>query len=367
MLDGKRVVVVTPAGRRRYMAILVRHVLRLCPVVDEYRVWVNTSVPEDIEYLESLPAQCPPGFLTIERLPPGASVRGNESICHFFRNCADENTVYVRFDDDIVFIDDLDAFTAFVRFRISNPEPFLVYANILNNAVISFIHQRVGTLGLGDYEVAYHCMESLGWTSPECAAALHAEVLPALETTKGLERFRLPGFEPVFADYERVSINCISWLGSDFASFGGEVGCDEELWLSCTKPAESGRPNAMFGGFVVVHFAFHTQRAHLESRGSRVLHRYAALAGIPESDIIFVETNPEPEPDPEPQIFGPRRRGMRHCIIEPSPASSACPDRMLELIARYKASQDKASQDKASQDKAAQDGARYTAANKGAT
>ena len=335
MLDGKRVVVVTPAGRRRYMAILVRHVLRLCPVVDEYRVWVNTSVPEDIEYLESLPAQCPPGFLTLERLPPGAGgVQGNASICHFFRNCTDENTVYVRFDDDIVCIDDLDAFTAFVRFRISNPEPFLVYANILNNAVISFIHQRVGTLGLGDYEVAYHCTESLGWSSPECAAALHAEVLPALETTavNGLESFRLPGFEPVFADYERVSINCISWLGSDFASFGGEVGCDEELWLSCTKPAESGRPNAMFGGFVVVHFAFHTQRAHLESPGSRVLHRYAALAGIPESDVsVPLEATPEPEPEP---FFGPRRRRGMACMLFPPPPP-ACPGRMLELVARY--------------------------------
>jgi len=339
MLDGKRVVVVTPAGRRRYMAILVRHVLRLCPVVDEYRVWVNTSVPEDIEYLESLPAQCPPGFLTIERLPPGASVRGNESICHFFRNCADENTVYVRFDDDIVFIDDLDAFTAFVRYRISHPEPFLVYANILNNAVISFIHQRAGTLSLRDYKLAYHCMESLGWTSAECAEALHAEVLPALETAavNGLERFRLPGFEPVFADYERVSINCISWLGSDFASFGGEVGKDEELWLSCTKPAESGRPNVMYGGFAVVHFAFQTQRAHLESPGSRVLHRYAALAGIPESDVVSVVFIPVAEASPEPLFFGSRRRGMRHGVHTEPPASHVCPDSILELIARYRA------------------------------
>lgn len=338
MLDGKRVVVVTPAGRRRYMAILVRHVLRLAPVVDEYRVWVNTSDPEDISYLESLPAQCPPGFVTVERLPAGASVQGMSSIHHFFRNCTDENTVYVRFDDDIVFIDDLEAFTAFVRYRISHPEPFLVYANILNNAVVSFIHQRVGTLDLGDYDIRYHCMDSLGWSSPECAAALHAEVLPALEATPpgGLERFRLPGFEPVFEGYERVSINCISWLGSDFASFGGEVGCDEELWLSCTRPAETERPNVMYGGFVVVHFAFHTQRAHLEAPDSRVLHRYAALVGIPESDVsVPLEAKPEPEPEP---FFGPRRRGgMCHCMSIEPPAP-AIPGRMLELVARYKTS-----------------------------
>ena len=172
-------------------------------------------------------------------------------------------------------------------------------------------------------------------------------MLPALETAAatatGLERFRLPGFEPVFEDYERVSINCISWLGSDFASFGGEVGKDEELWLSCVKPAETARPNVMYGGFAVVHFAFQTQRARLESPpGSRVLHRYAALAGIPESDVVsVVSVPPVAEASPEPLFFGPRRRGMCHgMLIEPPPVSHVCPDRMLELIAHYKASQD---------------------------
>lgn len=340
MLDGKRIVVVTPAGRRRYMAILMRHVLRLRPVVDEYRVWVNTARPRDVAYLESLPTQYP-GFVTIERLPHGVDVLGNLSIHHFFRNCVDPDTVYVRFDDDIVCIDSADAFEDFVRYRIAHPEPLLVYANILNNAIVSYIHQKAGTLSLKDYELAYHCTESPGWKIPECAHALHEEVLQVLEPKNTLQSFRLPGFNPTFEGYERVSINCISWLGADFASFHGEVGPDEELWLSCTKPAESGRPNAMYGGFVVVHFAFHTQRLHLElSPDSDVLQRYAALVGIsevgdPEDDEVQVA--------PPPQIVH-RRRMMG---IDPAPSVAptvppwelpgyALPDNMLELLNVYK-------------------------------
>lgn len=367
MLDGKRVVVVTPAGRRRYMAILVRHVLRLRPAVDEYRVWVNTDVPEDVAYLESLES-AHPGFVTVERLPEGASVRGNESICHFFRNCVDPDTVYVRFDDDIVYVDSRDAFEGFVRHRLSTPGPLLVYANILNNAVISYVHQRAGTLALGGFELAYHCTESPGWADPECAAALHEEVLPALESAAGsLERFRLPGFNPSFGDYERVSINCISWLGSDFAAFGGEVGTDEELWLSCTKPAAAGRPNALYGGFVVVHFAFHTQRAHLElsERQPGALHRYAALAGVPADEVVLPDailSRPPSPPPPPPPILG--RRRILHGIVpaalpRPPAPGTAPPHRMLAQLDAWKASYTATAAETAAQTPAA--------ANSGAT
>ena len=49
MLDTTRIVVVTPAGRRRYLEILFRYILKLRPIMDEYRLWVNTENNEDIE------------------------------------------------------------------------------------------------------------------------------------------------------------------------------------------------------------------------------------------------------------------------------------------------------------------------------
>ena len=277
-IGGTRVVVVTPAGRRRYLAVLLPYVRRLRArgLVDEYRLWANTANPSDIEYMEAV-AAADEDFVRLERLPEGAAWAGNESIHHFFRNCTDAETVYVRLDDDVVMLDDASAFEAFVRFRIDNPEPFLVYANILNNAVIAHIHKQAGTLALPDFDLEYHCTESPAWKDPACAEALHAEVLHAADAAGGLAPFRLP-FDPVFANYERVSINVIAWRGEEFAAFGGEVGTDEELWLSTVKNRELRRPNRMFGGFVCVHFAFYTQRGRLETRD--FLRRYATLAGL---------------------------------------------------------------------------------------
>ena len=81
---------------------------------------------------------------------------------------------------------------------------------------------------------------------------------------------------------EPVSINCIGWKGSEFAEFGGVVPRDEEVFLSHTKPAELGRRNSIYGGFVVVHFAFRPQRA--DARVESLLPEYAAICdrlGLP--------------------------------------------------------------------------------------
>ena len=290
MIDQKRVVVVTPAGRRRYLSILFPYVMSLHRqgLVDEYRLWVNTTNEKDVDFIENLATNA---FVTTEHLPNGVQCDSIRSIHHFFKRCTDPDTVYVRFDDDIVMLDTPSAFEAFVRFRIDNPEPFLVYANILNNAIMAHIHKRTGTLALADFDLEYDCMESPAWKNPACAEALHSEVLAAASANGLLSQFRLPT-NPVFGDYERVSINCISWLGNDFASFGGEVGEDEEAWLSTVRPREIERPNCMFGGYACVHFAFHTQREHLENTCDGVhLSAYAELAGVHDWSSL---RNPDP-------------------------------------------------------------------------
>ena len=277
-VDGKRVVVVTPAGRRRYLSILFSYVASLhkLGLVDEYRLWVNTTNTSDIDFIRDLATN---DFVTAEYLPAGQECNGTLSIHHFFKRCTDPDTVYVRFDDDIVMLDAPGAFENFVRYRIQNTHPFLVYANILNNAIVTHVHKQTGTLALPGFDLRYDCMDSPAWKDPACAEALHAEIIDAVtDDDASLARFRLP-FNPVFSDYERVSINCISWLGDEFAAFSGNVGQDEEAWLSTVRNREIQRPNCMFGGFACVHFAFYTQRTHLENTCDGVhLRAYAKLA-----------------------------------------------------------------------------------------
>lgn len=266
MLGNTRVVAVIPAGRKRYMHILFAYMLRLRPLVDELQIWENTVIEEDVAYFQEIQSEHP-DFVTIKRLPDGVKPSGNLTIYNFFAHCTESNTVYVRFDDDIVWVDDIDRFAEFVRYRIEHPEPFLVYANILNNAVITNWHQSRDALTRSIGTVEYECMDPVGWGSGPFAERLHRQILehgPGSFRTSDVHRVR---------PYARVSINCIAWRGEDMA--GVDVDKDEEQFLSVEYPRKTGRPNVIFGSFVVVHHAFYTQRGHLDT--TNVLAEYVSL------------------------------------------------------------------------------------------
>ena len=264
MIDSYKVVVVTPAGRKRYLELLIPQIVALQPYVDEYRLWANTTDKEDLKYMEEVAAQYP-GFLVVE--PLAVKHNGSMSIYSFFKKCVEADTVYVRFDDDVILIDSPSAFADLVRFRIANPKYFLVYGNIMNNAISSHIHQRMGNLNIEAGVAAYKCNDEMGWNNPRFAANVHLQVLDG-----PLSRFHHTRNWDLF-EYERVSINCISWLGSNFATFNGEVGFDEEQWLSVDKPKASQQMNCIFGGFVCVHYAFYTQRDYMDKTDILKLYR----------------------------------------------------------------------------------------------
>jgi hypothetical protein len=271
-----KVIVVTPAGRQAYLEMLIPQVLGLRPLVDEYHLWVNTNVPEDIAYMESVAKQYPK-FIKLFRLPKEVNTPSNGTIYHFWRNCIDPDALYVRFDDDIILLDTPEAFAKFVDFRLRNPQYFLVYGNILNNCLITNIHQRSGRVPVFMNRPAeYACTGDNGWKDPVVAEHYHRHILD-----KGIEHHRMGHIWRLF-DFERVSINCISWLGSTFLEFNGEIGSDEEQWVASDKPKQSNRPNCIFGDFVCVHYAFHTQREHLNT--TDILQKYKDLLAEKSND-----------------------------------------------------------------------------------
>ena len=53
MFEGKRIVVVTPAGRERYLRLLAAHVLS-SPLVDDWHLWLNTRDDGDLAFMAAL-------------------------------------------------------------------------------------------------------------------------------------------------------------------------------------------------------------------------------------------------------------------------------------------------------------------------
>lgn len=262
---GYRVVVVTPAGRKRYLELLFPQILNY-QIVDEYQLWKNTTDEQDLEYMDSLQTQYP-DFVKTKTC--GVPINGNSSIHYFFKECTEDNTVYIRFDDDIVVLDDIDAFKSFLDFRINNKNYFLVYATILNNAVVSHILQRHGKIAQIP-RVGYNVMDQFGWQNPEFACSLHDQIL----SKPDLSSFRI-GSEWLLYDYEHVSINCISWLGTEFRNqCNGVVAANEEPWLACEMPRKLGMINCIYGNYCVVHYAFFTQRDLVDREGYTEKYRF---------------------------------------------------------------------------------------------
>jgi hypothetical protein len=273
-----KVIAVTPAGRRRYMEVLAAHLLAQRDVIDEWHLWANTTSPADIEWMKALEASHPD---FIKLVWPEGQVNQLElikTIHQFFRGCVEEKTIYIRFDDDVVYIHD-DAVRELCRYRLANPQHFIVFANTINNAMCSHIHARIGALSTPPLP-GYGCLDPVGWGSGEFAVQAHKSFLEALGRGD-VEKFVFSQWINWAAD--RVSINCFAWLGEDFAEFNGVVGEDEEEWLTVTYPRSRGLSTAICGTALVAHLAFFPQRPAVDSTG--ILGRYGARAPKSENPV----------------------------------------------------------------------------------
>ncbi len=101
MIDNYKVVVNTAAGRRRYMQYLIPQVVA-CDVVDRYDIWVNTNDMTDIAFFQRCAEHFPKINLVYQ---PDGVVTGIRSINAFYKNCVDQDTIYLKLDDDIVWLE----------------------------------------------------------------------------------------------------------------------------------------------------------------------------------------------------------------------------------------------------------------------
>ncbi len=270
-----RIISVCPAGRRRYVEILAKYLLQNRDVIDRHHWWVNTTNADDIACMEELTAQHPDFFyLCHPTYDSGMSVGAN--IWRFFKDHTDSDTVYVRLDDDVVWVD-RDAIRNLVEFRLANPDPFLVFGNIVNNAVCSHYHQRAGHIPLSWGEVRDDAYDPIGWVRGSFAQRIHRRFLRDVQIGQ-TDRWKNTPL-PIIGT-RTVSINFIAWRGEDMRAVP-EIHInpmEEEPFLTTALPTRLGRPNAACPDALVAHYAFYVQRDYLERAAGDILPRYRQIA-----------------------------------------------------------------------------------------
>lgn len=265
-----RVEVVTPAGRRRYLEILYKYLKNQKADFEKWQLWQNTQDVDDIKYMDELAANN--DWITV--IKPTWPYNGNLSIYKFFENTKRDDTIYIRLDDDIVYLSP-NFIKELVTKRQEMPYFLFMYPNIINNAIISNLHYSNGLIPFNQ-KPGYECMDPIGWKNPQFCETLHRSFLKDL-TGNRLEKWTHSFNVKVCNNYERVSINCLCWFGSDMKNYIRQVGTDEEQFLSVDICRRLKRFNVIVGSPICAHFAFFTQRDYIEG-STNILEQYNTLS-----------------------------------------------------------------------------------------
>ena len=150
MYQNYKIIVNTAAGRRRYMQYLIPYIVS-SEVVDRYDIWINTHNGADIEFFKRIADAFPKVNLVWQ---PDGVVNGNKSINAFYKACIEPDTIYFKLDDDIVWMEP-GLIEKMVRFRVDNPQYFLVSPLVINNALSTYLLEVDGKIGLDDYYNSY--------------------------------------------------------------------------------------------------------------------------------------------------------------------------------------------------------------------
>jgi len=255
MYKNYRICVWVPFGRKRSCDLLFKYFIKYSDIIDEVMLCENTIIKEDLDFMHQT-ANAMPNLFKIYKVPPEHQYIVSpcqHNTGKFFEYMTDSNTIYVRFDDDIIYIDD-DYFKNILDFRIEHPEYFIVFGNIVNNAYCAYQQQENGTFPRDVFNIpSGYCMEMSTWGNPVFAMYIHRLLLDRIKNN-AVDQFYFPNKELVA---ERFSVSNFCFFGRDFAKFNGKIPMlDEEIFITEVYPAQHQVKNIVCGNAVVSHFTF---------------------------------------------------------------------------------------------------------------
>lgn len=281
MYDGFKVVAVIPAGRQRTMSLLMKYLdlEHRKGILDGCQIWVNTLEESDLRWLHNLPK----AYDWVECIEPIGDWEEpkQRNTGKFYAHTVEHDTIYVRFDDDIIYFEE-DALKNLLEFRRKNPQYFVIFAQIWNNAIISYLQQQAGHIDESAGVVLEpYCMDPVGWDSPAFGVHVHEVLLGHIENGTVRDLF----VEPYPLDNaHRFSVSCFAFYGKHMDRLinprhnpvPGMPQGDEEVWLTEIIPRHFGWRNVIAGNAVVSHFTFFTQREAILK--TDILERYVDVS-----------------------------------------------------------------------------------------
>jgi len=259
-----KIVVCIPAGRKKYLEVFKKTLYRHLEsgLLDGIQLWYNTIDAGDTAYLLSMEAENPKVKIyrigdAIDSTEDGVSglyETFNPLKTHkFFANAQDDDTIYIRFDDDIIWMAD-DAIEKICQARIDNPDAFIIYPNIINSTTCTAWHQEKGVLSeeagvVRKYDKTdpnYSYLHEFNYTDNRLINHIHNTFRKNYEAGT-LSDYHLSSRS--LTNYERFSICSVCWWGKQKI----RLGYIEETQISWEIPEALEKPNFFVGDALMVH------------------------------------------------------------------------------------------------------------------
>ena len=262
MYQGYKVKVLIFAGRKETMEILMPQIKS--DYIDEIIIGVNTNNQSDLNYIYSLKDNFEK--IVYEEVPKGIKRCSQESFRYFYTKMEDEDTIYFKLDDDLIYIEP-SYFEKTLEFRVNNPEYICVYPMIINNPLCNYLLSKKGVpVKYNNCDIP-HLMYNT-WKDPTVAEKL----LHAFAELKNNEIWKIDNFEfgkefnyKINGGCIRPSINAICFFGKDFKNLKVKnYRTDDEEFLT-NDIFKCGRKSIILGNVIVAHYAFFTQRPYLNT------------------------------------------------------------------------------------------------------
>lgn len=278
-----RIEICIPAGREKYLSIFKKFLYRKIDegLIDGIQLWQNTVELRDIAYLESMAKEN--SKVRIYRIGDRINDVGFYDTYNplktylFFQNAQDDDTIYIRFDDDIIWANE-DAIEKIVKARIENPNALFITPNIVNSTICNSYHQENGALSEEAGKVKrytpsdpnYAYLDEFNYSDSKLFDHIHQTFKQHYENGT-LDKYYLPSRS--YDNFERFSICSVCWFGKDKIS----LGYVEEPQIAWECPMAFNRPNYFVGDSLLVHYSYHTQRNYAESCGDIHLKYYEQI------------------------------------------------------------------------------------------
>lgn len=281
MIDGKKVVCWTPYGREETMSILVKYMERdvNAGVVDEYHLYMNTDPHQERDREFAMELYEKYAWIDLKHRPE------NEPALHpkqlntgrYYRHAVEPDTIYVRFDDDIVYVHE-HAIERLVR-RTIGSHSFVSFPLIWHNAVCSYYSQQMGKIPeeWGIVRSPY-CMDPIGWSNPSFAEQIHRLLLRHIKAESVDELFWHHDVQLELAN--QFSVSCFAAESDIYRELdppGHITHEEEEHWHTVMRPWQTKRPNTIVGNSLVAHLSFYPHSDYIRKQ-TDILQQYRELA-----------------------------------------------------------------------------------------